>query len=423
MTSPFRQRIALVILCILGSTLIMSAQAQPDVIGAANEIVYRGVSEVTLSTLDLNGNVVGQQTFAINTEFIIKAPISYGGLTETNPFNMAISARVAELGSYFITSANVVTAPSGNFLAQHWAYSETDTNLFTGELVNDTLDVNYITGLQEIYPGYTIPFPMTLDAGTQIAMLLVSADTFQFEIAGFTNNRLYHFHAQAQVVTDTPFTTPTPTPTTPAGDLARLAPAENSLINSVASYPTRFSWAHVNSAEWYHVVVATPSFSQIFLDKWYRASDICTGETCTTADEVWVAGNGEFSWWITYWNPIIGNDYVRLYDESRFSVNLPQPGNTTATAPTGTVSGDDITVLWNRNPHAMWYQVWIGRSDYTRTVLLQWINAATSCNATVCGGQLAGDPLPSGSYEFWIQAWNPAGTSAWQQMTTFTVTP
>ncbi|GAB4527242.1 MAG: hypothetical protein OHK0046_44860 [Anaerolineae bacterium] len=228
--------------------------------------------------------------------------------------------------------------------------------------------------------------------------------------------------------TDDPSVTATPTATATTdpgvgGPLDRINPANNAVLTVVGDYPSKFQWTAVDSAQWYHVFVSEPDFSVVYFDKWYQAADVCTGTVCTTTDDIWLVGNGEFSWWMTYWNPIIGSSYTTLYEESTFTLNYPQPGNTTGIAPSGTVSGANIAVEWNRNPNALWYQLWIGPADYSDTILLQWIDASDTCNATICAGTLTGSALPAGSYEFWIQAWNPAGVTDWAKMTDFNVMP
>ncbi|GAB4513136.1 MAG: hypothetical protein OHK0046_13610 [Anaerolineae bacterium] len=218
---------------------------------------------------------------------------------------------------------------------------------------------------------------------------------------------------------------PTPTATatvttTPLEGLDRIAPAENAVIDAGGEYVSQFQWAAVDGAAWYHVFISTTDFSQIFFDKWYQAADVCSGSTCTTTDHVWLVGNGEVAWWMTYWNETIGADYTNLYDEAHFTLSLPQPGVTTGTAPTGDVSGT-ITLQWNVNPNALWYQVWAGPADYSDTAYLQWVNGAEVCSGGMCSVNLG--VLDAGDYEFWLQAWNPAGQTDWAQMTSFTVTP
>ncbi|GAB4527249.1 MAG: hypothetical protein OHK0046_44880 [Anaerolineae bacterium] len=216
---------------------------------------------------------------------------------------------------------------------------------------------------------------------------------------------------------------PTPTPTAtplPVEEVIRLAPQPNAMMDEKAEYVSKFQWVPVAGAEWYHVFVSSPDFSQVFFDKWYPAADVCTQDVCTTTDDIWVVGNAQFAWWMTYWSELIGSQYTRMYQEERFFVALPQPGEVTGTAPTDNVSGA-ITLQWQANPNALWYQVWAGSADYSDTSYLQWLNGSDVCAGEVCEVNIG--TLAANDYEFWIQAWNPSGITDWQKLTEFTVTP
>ncbi|GAB4526107.1 MAG: hypothetical protein OHK0046_42620 [Anaerolineae bacterium] len=205
--------------------------------------------------------------------------------------------------------------------------------------------------------------------------------------------------------------TVTPTTTPVSGQtIERIAPANNSQMRSAADYVARFQWKEVSGASWYHVFVSTPDFSTVVHDRWYQGSEVCSGGVCTLTDTVWLTTNGEYAWWMTYWNDSIGSNYMNLYQESRFVVNYPLSTPVQATGAGAT--------SWNADPNTLWYQVWVGPSDYSTTSYLAWLDAADICAAGVCSVTVSG--LPSGSYELWTQGWNPAGVSPWSQVSSFT---
>ncbi|GAB4511749.1 MAG: hypothetical protein OHK0046_10280 [Anaerolineae bacterium] len=211
----------------------------------------------------------------------------------------------------------------------------------------------------------------------------------------------------------TPSTPTSTATTTPLPGLYRIAPAANAVIDEGSEYVSKFQWVAVPGAAWYHVFVSSPDFSQIFFDKWYQAADVCNGNVCTTTDDLWLVGNGEFSWWMTYWNESIGADYADLYEESRFTLNLPLPEKVT-----GSASSNGV-VTWNADPNALWYHIWVGPADYSATSYLQWHNGAEVCAGSACSVTVNG--LSAGDYEFWAQTWNPAGVTDWHKVADFTV--
>ncbi|GAB4522478.1 MAG: hypothetical protein OHK0046_35070 [Anaerolineae bacterium] len=217
--------------------------------------------------------------------------------------------------------------------------------------------------------------------------------------------------------------TPTSTATTPpnpcvrtfppVGELGRLAPANGEVIDLGCQYVSKLQWTPATGAEWYHVFVATADLSLVHYNQWYPASDVCVGNVCTIPDELWLTANGEYVWWMTYWNPTIAEDYIALYEEARFTLNLPIPGTIM-----GSINPDG-TLTWNADPNTLWYQVWFGPADYSSTLYVQWVNTADVCSSGTCSVNVGA--LAANTYEFWIQSWNPGAVTEWQQVTEVTV--
>ncbi len=210
--------------------------------------------------------------------------------------------------------------------------------------------------------------------------------------------------------TDEPTATPAPLP-----GLGRIAPADGAVWAAGADYVSKFQWAAQEGAEWYHVFVSTPDFNTIFFNQWYMSGQVCTGEICTLPDDVWLVGSGEFAWWMTYWSEGMGDDYIDLYNESRFSVTMPTPGTLTGGAYA------DGTLTWQDEPNTLWYNVWVGPADYSGTSYLMWHDSADICSEGTCSLNIG--TLPAGDYQFWLQGWNPVGLtvgeSGWQKLADF----
>lgn len=226
-----------------------------------------------------------------------------------------------------------------------------------------------------------------------------------------------------EIATETPIPTGTATEIPPVISLSpldRIAPEADQVFAAGSDYITRFQWAANEDADWYHVLVATLDYSHIFVDAWYMAGSVCVDGICTTPDDIWVFGSGEFIWWMTYWSPEVGEDYINLYAESRFFLDIPEPGVLNGIVPVGEIDGANTVLTWQAEPNTIWYNVWAGSADYTTTVYSQWVYAPDMCADGVCSIEVG--TLNPDAYEVWLQAWSPAGLGAWQLIMEFTVT-
>lgn len=84
------------------------------------------------------------------------------------------------------------------------------------------------------------------------------------------------------------------------------------------------------------------------------------------------------------------------------------------------VSSRTVILEWEPEDNALWYQAWVGPADYSTTNYIDWSDGRTVCDNGICR-VVVPNPVSPGEYEFWLQAWNPVGTTNWQKMTEFTV--
>ncbi len=209
-----------------------------------------------------------------------------------------------------------------------------------------------------------------------------------------------------------PLTTEEPTPTE---GMERIAPAADAVWAAGTDYVSKFQWVAQPGATWYHVFVSTPDYSTVFIDKWYTANQVCSGNICTTTDDIWLVGSGEFSWWMTYWSDAVGDDYINLYSNTSFTITMPQPGTVV------TANHNAGVITWIATLNTLWYHVWVGPADHTMTSYTNWLNAANICAGGICSVNIGS--LDANTYEFWLQGWNPAEVRDWYMVTDFTVAP
>lgn len=208
---------------------------------------------------------------------------------------------------------------------------------------------------------------------------------------------------------------PQPTEFTP------IAPESGKAMMTSAEYVKRFQWEAIDHAVWYHLVILKGD--QIQFEKWYQASVVCADGVCTSTDDIWLAGPGEYTWWMTHWNESIGGGYIHLYKKSTFSINFPLPQPPiSANSPSGNITDTTPNLNWHNGAHAMWYHVLIVPADYSSIAYEGWHERTAVCSSELdlCG-VVTPNALPLGDYEFWMQSWNPAGASAWVKMSEFSV--
>ncbi len=134
---------------------------------------------------------------------------------------------------------------------------------------------------------------------------------------------------------------------------------------SVPVTPT-YQWdAHITStgtlqrAAWYELVVQNAQNQTIFR-KWYTAPEVCQDTTCSVQPNStgysfpWT--NGIYGWRVRSWLP--GSGMSDFSDDQTFQINH-QPPNAPMSLQVDTSLGS-LRLLWNNDPFANQFQVWIG---------------------------------------------------------------
>jgi len=207
----------------------------------------------------------------------------------------------------------------------------------------------------------------------------------------------------------------------PVDPIDRIYPADGQLIDESSEYNPNFSWQHMNGAEWYRVIIAKSG--QIKFDQWYEASQVCQEGVCTSGN-IWLAGTGEFNFWMTRWSPEIGSQFKYMYEKTTFTLDmpLPQPPAEGSGTPTGEINDTTPALTWENGSHAMWYQIWVGPKDLSGPIHYKWYRSDDVCSTefNICGFTLE-NSVPQDDYIVFGRAWNPTGYSRWVVLNEFSV--
>lgn len=237
---------------------------------------------------------------------------------------------------------------------------------------------------------------------------------------------------QTPVPTDPP-TTETPTPEVPVNEFVPYAPSNGADITGASQYTPNFQWQHMPDAEWYNIWITSADYSAFYVPgAWYPATDaigqaygqtgICQDGICTLPDDVWIAANGDYIWWVAYWNPTIGENYVQTYQSSVFSVNMGQATSLENVIPAGLTATNPLTLQWTANESVLWYRVWLGLADYSNMNgdLFGWVRADEICSNETCQIPVPTD-LALEDYEWWMELWGPGGYTPWIKVASFQI--
>ena len=110
------------------------------------------------------------------------------------------------------------------------------------------------------------------------------------------------------------------------------------------------------------------------------------------------------------------NEYTRTIAVLNFT-----PGKTTLVSPSGKIDTAKPAYIWNANPDATWYYLWV--QDSTGTKIQQWYKAADAgCPAGT--GTCTVTPqtaLAAGAAKWWIQGYNANGYGLWSDPMDFSL--
>lgn len=213
-----------------------------------------------------------------------------------------------------------------------------------------------------------------------------------------------------------------------------LPPGRVSLIGPLGgitnSQPT-YSWNPpqddelTDPATWYYLWIsrihADGSLTTIH-NKWYEASLVCSGGTCSINPGIALRG-GNYRWWIQSWNR---GGYGPWSAAMNFSLPLPNsPDAATLISPSGSVNIPLPTYTWNKVNGSSWYYLWVTRfnGDGSRTIMHnKWYEASAVCSTSTCSFT-PNVTLSAGNYRWWIQTWNEGGYGPWSTAMNLTVSP
>ncbi len=184
-------------------------------------------------------------------------------------------------------------------------------------------------------------------------------------------------------------------PTLQPGPITQIAPQGDR-----GSWDLVFRWDQTDRrATWYKLWVSHPN-GGTWIDQWVQA---------TSADEAEVERfnhpGGASTWWLRGWGP---DGFGPWTGPMAFTTPDPAPGKPVLLAPIGATTAP-VTFEYTAE-RAEWYRVYVTRNG--SLVIDQWTQ-----NTTFSGGM-----LPSGSYAWWIGAWNAkTGRTVWSDRGAFTI--
>ncbi len=197
-----------------------------------------------------------------------------------------------------------------------------------------------------------------------------------------------------------------PLPISPAGSLADTRrPA--------------FSWDAVAQATWYRLYVSRDGSA--VLDQWIQGATHYTPGFDLRA--------GDYRWWVAGWGP---DGLGPWSGATAFTLPRRIPGTLNLIAPSGTQDTHHLTYRWDKDAHATWYRLWVGR-DGEGTWHDRWYPLTGTGEAAATPGGAHPGPAkpiltaPAGTLAsttptfqwagsgatWWLQGWSPDGTGPW----------
>ncbi|MDX1993043.1 MAG: S8 family serine peptidase [bacterium] len=154
----------------------------------------------------------------------------------------------------------------------------------------------------------------------------------------------------------------------------------------------------------------------------------CSGGTCTLLTDQLMLENGSYSFYVNgigngqtstggpFVNGFAGpTDSANTSEAGDIVLNFPAPVVTNITALNVSLSGTTATISFTGDPHATWYQVWLGTSGAAETYYFAWHSALSlTCHLDQsCTGSITlPAAIASGSeYYLAVQGVGPGGSS------------
>lgn len=211
---------------------------------------------------------------------------------------------------------------------------------------------------------------------------------------------------------------PAPTPPFVNNLIAQRVQAQQNLEEFDDKDRVEYLWTDVDHVSWYHLQVVNSSDEEL-VDKWYRRLEICDAGQCQVDPPLYLV-NGDYRWRIQGYGPGGLGDWSSYAEFTLGVPTMDTPPDLTTSQPTGVIDTGYPTFSWDAKQGATWYHVYIGRvrdGNYTQ-VYLDWIEDDTlGCTQSIGTCTITSDELGivmvNGSYEFYMQAWGPAGLSPW----------
>jgi hypothetical protein len=183
------------------------------------------------------------------------------------------------------------------------------------------------------------------------------------------------------------------------------------------NYTPTYTWNKVADATWYYLWISkinNDSSLTTIHTKWYDASQVCSGATCSTTPATITLTGGNYRWWIQTWNSA---GYGPWSSTMNFSTAVPTlPVKATLVSPLGAITDTTPTYTWNQVTGATWYYLWV--NGPSGNVFKQWYSALIICSGSICSVTPA-TTLGSGAHTWWVQTWNKAGYGPWSSATNF----
>jgi hypothetical protein len=185
-------------------------------------------------------------------------------------------------------------------------------------------------------------------------------------------------------------------------------------LDTISSSQPTYTWNADADATWYYLWVNGPSGTVI--QQWYTSAQANCSTTCSVTPSVTLSA-GAHTWWIQTWNEA---GYGPWSVAMNFTRPLPPlPGQALLIDPEGSLGTNDPTYTWNQVSGSTWYYLWV--DGPSGNVLQKWYTSAqANCDGSLCSIDNATPDLPGGSYKWWIQTWNEAGSGTWSTSMTFT---